>query len=226
MSEPLRIEDLIDHVTGMHPNCDALVHLSDAVTTAGQLDDLADQLVGHFVAEARKEGVTWAEIGQGLGVSRQAAQKRFVAKPASEPSHDRFTPRALAAIEAARAEARAAGHNYLGTEHLVLGLLSQPQGLGARAVVEKTTPERLRAAMNDVLGPRVDDEPEHTPYTPRGKRAIELTVTEAERLGHEHVGTEHILLGVLTERLGVGAKVLMDLGVDRNGVEEWLASHG
>lgn len=194
-----------------------------------QIGGLADQLVGHFVDAARKAGLTWAEIGGVLGVTRQAAQKRFVPRAAAQGTldpavYDRFTPRARAVITASEQEARAAGHGYLGTEHIVLGLLSQPEGVAAKYLVRKASPERLRAAMGEVLGPRSDPLPEYLPYTPRGKRAVELSVREAQRLGHGYVGTEHLLLGVLAEGHGIGAKVLIGLGVEQRGVEEYLAA--
>ncbi|MEU8547604.1 Clp protease N-terminal domain-containing protein [Streptomyces roseoverticillatus] len=234
MDEPVTLSDLVNRVTRLHPDGDALVHLSDAVVMSELIGDVADQLVGYFVDAARKSGVTWAEIGSAMGVTRQAAQKRFVHKAAAagmlavgalDPAtFDRFTPRARAVITASQEEARAAGHDYLGTEHLVLGLLSQPAGLAAKFLLEKTTPEQLRAAMEEVLGPRGDNAPEHIPYTPRGKKSVELSLLEAQRLGHQYVGTEHLLLGVLAEQHGVGAKVLLGLGVERRGVEEWLAA--
>ncbi|QLE75419.1 ATP-dependent Clp protease ATP-binding subunit [Streptomyces rectiverticillatus] len=234
MDEPVTLGDLVHRVTRLHPDGDALVHLSDAIVMSELIGDVADQLVGYFVDAARKEGLTWADIGSTMGVTRQAAQKRFVHKPTTagmlavgtlDPAtYERFTPRARAVITASQEEARAAGHDYLGTEHLVLGLLSQPAGLAAKYLLEKTTPEQLRTAMGEVLGPRRDNVPEQIPYTPRGKRSVELSLLEAQRLGHEHVGTEHLLLGVLAEQHGVGAKVLLGLGVERRGVEEWLAT--
>jgi hypothetical protein len=229
MDEPITLGDLVDKVTRRHPDGDALECLSEAVSMSEQIGGLADQLVGHFVDAARKAGLTWAEIGGVLGVTRQAAQKRFVLKAAALGTldatvYDRFTPRALAVITASEQEARAAGHGYLGTEHIVLGLLSQPEGLAGKYLAGKTTPEQVRAAMAEVIGPQSDTLPEQLPYTPRGKRAVELSVREAQRLGHDYVGTEHLLLGVLTEGHGIGAKVLIDLGVEPHGVEEFLAA--
>jgi hypothetical protein len=227
MDEPMTLGDLVDMVTSRHPDGDALECLSEAVSVSEQIGGLADQLVGHFVDVARKAGLTWAEIGGVLGVTRQAAQKRFVPKVAALGTldatvYDRFTPRARAVITASAEEARAAGHGYLGTEHIVLGLLSQPEGLAAKYLEQKTTPEQLRAAMGEALGPRSDTVPEDLPYTPRGKRAVELSVQEAQRLGHGYVGTEHLLLGVLAEGHGIGAKILLGLGVEQQGVEEYL----
>src|ERR1051326_5056953 len=208
MDEPMTLGDLVDTVIRHHPDGDALARLSEAVSVSEQIGQVADQLVGYFVDAARKAGATWAEIGTAMGVTRQAVQKRFVLKAAAvgaldEDVFERFTPRARAVISASEQEARAAGHEYLGTEHIVLGLLSQPQGLAAEYLAQRTTPEQLRAAVGEVLGPRSDTVPEQLTYTPRGKRAVELGLTEARRLGHEYVGTEHLLLGVLAEGRGI-----------------------
>ncbi len=206
-----------------------LQHLADAVALADRLGELADHLIGHFVDQARKAGATWTDIGQSMGVSKQAAQKRFVPKSAdTRGSLDagpfgRFTERARHVIVASQEEARAAGHDYLGTEHLVLGLLSEPDALAGRALAEQgITPEQIRAAMTVVLGPARDNVPEYIPYTPRAKKVLELTVREALRLGHNYVGTEHLVLGVLAEEEGVGAKTLVGLGLDRDKAEEWM----
>jgi hypothetical protein len=229
MDEPVDLEELVDRVTRRHPEGDVLVHLSEAVSMSDVISDVADQLVGHFVDAARTAGVTWAEIGRTMGVSRQAVQKRFVPRSAAvggldAAAFDRFTPRARAVVAASQDEARAAGHDYLGTEHIVLGLLSQPEGLAGKFLAEKTTPEQLRAAVSEVLGPRRDNVPEQIPFTSRGKRALELSLQEAQRLGHDYVGTEHLLLGVLAEQHGIGGQVLIRLGVDGRDLEEWLSA--
>jgi hypothetical protein len=229
MDEPVQIDHLIHHVTELHPQGDALVHLADAVTVSERIGDVTDQLVHHFVNAARAAGATWSEIGASMGVTRQAVQKRFVPRPTEPEALDaavsgRSTPRAQAVVAAAQEEARALGHNYIGTEHLVLGLLSQPESLGAQVLAERVTPQALRAAMSEALGPPAGQLLDRAPYTPRAKRALELTVEAADRLRHDYIGTEHILLGVLAEGLGIGARVLGDLGVDQHAVEEWLAA--
>jgi hypothetical protein len=229
MDEPLSVEDFVNRVKTRHPDGDELVHLGDAIAMTELLEEISDQLIGHFVDAARNAGVTWAEIGKRMGVTRQAVQKRFVSRPdaiaALGDVYDRFTPRAKKAIEASDDEARNAGHIYVGTEHLVLGLLSQPDGLAARALSETAPPERVREAVTSAFGPRCDEIPERIPFTPRAKKAIDLTLHEAQRLGHDYIGTEHILLGVLAEQQGIGAKVLTALGVSPAGIEEWLAAH-
>ena len=95
---------------------------------------MADHLIGHFVDQARRSGASWTDIGRSMGVTKQAAQKRFVPK---EPPQDfgRFTPRARNVVVAAQEEARAAGNTEIRPEHLVLGLLTEPEGLAVRALV-------------------------------------------------------------------------------------------
>jgi hypothetical protein len=225
----VRLDDLINLIHGVNPDGDALQHLTDAVALAGRLDELADHLIGHFVDQARKAGATWTDIGRSMGVSKQAAQKRFVPKSVdikgllgADP-FSRFTDRARRVILASQEEARAAGHDYIGAEHLVLGLLSEPEALAGRALAEQgITPEQVHAAMTVVLGPPKDTVPELIPYTPHAKKVIELAVREALRLGHNYVGTEHLLLGLLAEEEGVGAKILVGLSLSKDKAEEWM----
>ncbi|HEV7831460.1 MAG TPA: Clp protease N-terminal domain-containing protein [Pseudonocardiaceae bacterium] len=228
----IRLDDLINLIHGWHPDGDVLQHLTDATALADRLGEFADHLIGHFVDQARKAGATWTDIGQSMGVSKQAAQKRFVPKSADTRglldagAFGRFTERARHVIIASQEEARAAGHDYIGTEHLVLGLLREPDALAGRALAEQgITPEQIRAAMTVVLGPARDHVPEYIPYTPRAKKVLELTVREALRLGHNYIGTEHLLLGVLAEEEGVGAKILVGLGFAKDKAEEWMLAH-
>ena len=132
----VRLDDLIEAIKKVHT--DALDQLSDAVIAADHLGDVADHLIGHFVDQARRSGASWSEIGRSMGVSKQAAQKRFVAKPAGdaaaldpEAGFARFTPRARNVVMASMNEARAAGNSTIGLEHVVLGLLSEPDALAA-----------------------------------------------------------------------------------------------
>src|SRR5690348_4019355 len=130
MTGPVRLDDLIEAIKKAHT--DALEQLQDAVIAADHLGDVADHLIGHFVDQARRSGASWTDIGKSMGVTRQAAQKRFVPKAESDldPSQGfgRYTPRARNAVMAAHNEAKAAGNAEGLTEHLVLGLLSEPEG--------------------------------------------------------------------------------------------------
>src|SRR4051794_33783799 len=122
VSTNVRLDDLIEAIKKVHT--DALEQLQDAVLAADHLGDVADHLIGHFVDQARRSGASWTEIGKSMGVTRQAAQKRFVPKGSEndlDPSQgfNRYTPRARNVVVAAQNEARAANSGTIGTAHLV-----------------------------------------------------------------------------------------------------------
>src|SRR4249919_817573 len=131
MTNPVRLDDLIEALTKVHSA--PLDQLSDAAIAADHLGDVADHLIGHFVDQARRSGASWSEIGRSMGVTKQAAQKRFVPKAASDVAaldpnagFARFTPRARNVVMASMNEARATGNDTIGLEHLILGLLTEP----------------------------------------------------------------------------------------------------
>src|SRR5690348_15634598 len=135
IASPVRLDDLIQAIKKVHP--EALEQLSSAVLTADALGDVADHLIGHFVDQARRSGASWTDIGRSMGVSKQAAQKRFVPK-ADEPGEmdfARFTPKARKVIVDAQAAAGRAGAPTIQVGHLVLGLLGLPDALAAKAIV-------------------------------------------------------------------------------------------
>src|SRR6266498_3896111 len=123
MTNPVRLDDLIEAIKKVHS--DPLEQLSDAVIAADHLGEVADHLIGHFVDQARRSGASWTDIGRSMGVTKQAAQKRFVGKPDAEPSHgfQRFSQPARSAIVAGMNEAKKAGNAEMIPAHLVLGLL-------------------------------------------------------------------------------------------------------
>src|SRR5882762_3323603 len=140
MTNPVRLDDLIEAIKKVHS--DVLDQLSDAVIAADHLGDVADHLIGHFVDQARRSGASWTDIGRSMGVTKQAAQKRFVPKDPGVPidldpsqGFGRFTPRARNVVVAAQNEAHAAGNVEIGTDHLVLGLAVDPDALAAQAIV-------------------------------------------------------------------------------------------
>jgi hypothetical protein len=223
-STSIRLDDLIDAIKKVHP--EPLDQLQDAVIAADHLGDVADHLIGHFVDQARRSGASWTDIGKSMGVTRQAAQKRFVPKADVDldPSQgfSRFTPRARNVVTAAHNEGKAAGNTEGLPAHLVLGLLAEPEGLGAKAIVAQgAAPEAVRAAATAVLPPAADEVPELIPYGPDAKKVLELTFREALRLGHNYIGTEHILLALLEFENGKG--VLSDLGVTKEATEANVA---
>ena len=216
-----RLDDLIAGVETAHD--DPLDRVATAVLVAETLDDTADHLIGHFVDRARRAGASWTDIGRSMGVSKQAVQKRFVAK---EPAQDftRFTPRARNVVVAAQNEARTAGNAEIRPEHLALGLLAEPEGLAVRALAaQKITTEAVRQAATAALPPRVDEVPALIPFDTAAKKGLELTFREALRLGHDYVGTEHVLLALL--ELEGGSGVLSGLGVGKAAVESAVTAY-
>jgi hypothetical protein len=193
------------------------------VLTADHLGDVADHLIGHFVDQARRSGASWTEIGRSMGVTKQAAQKRFVAK-GEAPDLDagqafsRFTDRARKVVVTAQEEARARENSQIGVEHLVLGLVADPDGLGARTITAQgVSLSTVRQVAISRLPAAADSVPALIPFDAHGKKALELTFREALRMNHSHVGTEHILLALLELEHGTG--VLANLGVDKGRAE-------
>ena len=134
---------------------------------------------------------------------------------------ERFTDRARNAVRLAQEEARRLGHASVGTEHLLLGLLAEPQGVGARALVALgLSLDGLRTQVERDAGGGVGAPAGHVPYTPRAKKVLELSLREALQLGHNYIGTEHILLGLVREGEGVAAQVLFDQGVELAAVRQ------
>ena len=218
-SNPVRLDDLIAAIEQVHT--DALDQLSDAVLAADHLGEVADHLIGHFVDRARRSGASWSDIGRSMGVSKQAAQKRFVPKESDlDPSEgfSRFTARARNVVVAAQEAAREGGNSTITPAHLVLGLLSEPDGIGAKAIEQQGVPaDTVRRTALATLSPSEGDVPALIPFDAQAKKALELTFRQALRLGHNYIGTEHVLLALLEAEDGTG--VLAGLGVDRDRAE-------
>ncbi|HEX6870143.1 MAG TPA: Clp protease N-terminal domain-containing protein [Micromonosporaceae bacterium] len=229
LSNPIRLDDLIDAIKKAHT--DALEQLTDAVIVAEHLGDVADHLIGHFVDQARRSGASWTEIGKSMGVTKQAAQKRFTTKGATDLSEldpspsagfSRFTPRARNVVIAAHNEARAAGNDQMTSEHLILGLLSEPDAVAGLAITgEGVSLDRVREVATSALPLAAEQAPDLIPYGAGAKKALELTFREALRLGHNYIGTEHILLALLEFEDGAG--VLAELGLTKPVVEARIA---
>ena len=229
MSAPTSLDELIAYVHTVHPEDDALARLREAMLISQRLNEHADHLIGHFVDQARRSGASWTAIGESMGVTKQAAQKRFVPGAQDEPRgadaamFERFTPRARHSIATAQKEALKLRSPQIGTEHFLLGLMSQRKGLAARALkAQGVTEERVRAAVTAAAAPTGDDLPEQIPFAPRAKKAIQLAVREALQLGHNYVGTEHLLLALFGEDDGVAAGVLRELGASEEAAREWV----
>jgi hypothetical protein len=134
---------------------------------------------------------------------------------------ERFTDRARRVVVLAQEEARLLNHNYIGTEHLLLGLIHEGQGVAARALESlDVSLEAVRARVEEIIGQGQSAPTGHIPFTPRVKKVLELSLREALQLGHNYIGTEHILLGLIREGEGVAAQVLAELGAGLDRVRQ------
>ncbi|GAB3700242.1 Clp protease N-terminal domain-containing protein [Saccharopolyspora tripterygii] len=223
----IRLGDLIAGIK--KSNGDELAQLEGAVIVADHLGELADHLIGHFVDQARRSGASWTEIGHSMGVSKQAVQKRFVSKGSDDSGLEsgagfgKFTPRARNVVVLSQEAARDAGNDQIQLEHLVLGLLGEPDALAAKAIrSQDVSLDAIRDAATAALPERVEDMPALVPFDASAKKVLELTLREALRMGHNYVGTEHILLALLENENGEG--VLSGLGLDKRTSEAHITA--
>ncbi len=134
---------------------------------------------------------------------------------------ERFTDRARRVVVLAQEEARLLNHNYIGTEHILLGLIHEGEGVAAKALESLSISlEAVRSQVEDIIGQGGSSPSGHIPFTPRAKKVLELSLREALQLGHNYIGTEHILLGLIREGEGVAAQVLVKLGADLSRVRQ------
>ena len=134
---------------------------------------------------------------------------------------ERFTDRARRVVVLAQDEARRLNHDYIGTEHLLLGLVQEGEGVAAQALEALGIGlDAVRHQVEEIVGRGKDTPGGHIPFTPRAKKVLELSLREALQLGHDYIGTEHILLGLIREGEGVAAQVLVALGADLNLVRQ------
>lgn len=246
-AEPFTLQDLIEVVRGRAGQGNELDRVEEAGGLAGQLDALTEQLLDYFVQDARRAGLSWSQIGERLGVTKQGAQQRFTdhergpadlshqlvalgLPPLEEPQIRgsrnllrkvtgsqpvmRFTQAARLSITIGHEQARQLGSDYLGTEHLLLGLLHEQGGVATRAL--HAVGVDLDAVAAKVVpvsrsGSVLHDEP--ALLTSGSTQALETAMREALRLGHHYIGTEHILLGLLAGR-NTATELLADFGND------------
>jgi hypothetical protein len=215
----LRLDDLIERVRARHPG--PLDQVAGAVQAAGELSQLGDHLVGFFIDEARGAGESWAAIGERLGISRQAVQKRYA--PQAGNADAKRLPTVYAkmvndgkrVVVHAQQEARRRRAAFIGSEHLLLGLSGEPECVGARSLARcGAAPEVVAGAINGRIGvPAGEPGTDNLPFTPAGKAVLEHAARESVRLGHDYVGTGHLALGCLTASGGLAAEILGNLGV-------------
>ena len=224
-----RLDDLIGAVADAHP--DPLDRVTNAVQWAEELGEVADSLIGHFVDQARRAGSSWAEIGRSMGMSKQAAQQRFVAKSQSpstplDPSQgfSRFNDEARAVVIGAQERARQAGNDSIGMGHLLLALFAAADGAAARAVVaQQVSLSDVEKLATATLPPAAASVPALIPFDEHVKDALQRTFAQAQRLEADTIGSEHLLLAVLAVEQGTG--VLAALGATPEAIEEQLSIH-
>lgn len=211
-----------------------LQNVTEAMILSERIADLGDHVVDHFVGKAREAGASWAEIGQSLGVSKQAAQKRFArSKDVAGQRFQmrkgglftRFDETGRFVVQTAVRQAHGLPSMEITTLHLVTGLCDPESGQAARAISALAgAAEQVADAARDALTgpPKRPRKVKHLPFTEDCKKVLELSLREAIRAENRSIGSEHILLGLLREVGSEGARLLVDHGVTRGGVETWL----
>jgi Clp amino terminal domain, pathogenicity island component len=247
---PVPLDNLIAYVKTLRPDGGPLENVSDAFSVSDQLNEQSDALLGYFVDQARRSGLPWSQIGAAMGVSKQAAQKRFVPGQVSEhllaagfKTFSRFTDRAVrvlfaadrlaadrlaAADGAAAGQAESAEHAPIGAPELAAAFLSEPEGLAAKAIRQAgLTPEQVYAAVGTGPAPQL---PNHDraavselAFDDTAKATFREALKWALRMGHNYIGTEHLLLGVVFSG-GPVAEGFTALGLTPQGAEELITA--
>jgi hypothetical protein len=190
-------------------SADTLVQLEVASQRAGDLADLGDSLLNHFVDRCRRSGHTWAEIGEHLGVTRQAVQKRWP----GPVTFERFTDRARGALAKSQTEASNLHHNYVGTEHLLLALFDTGGGISDKVLRDLgVTHDAIVEEITRAIGLGSAPVSGLQPFTPRAKKVLEEAASAALELGHNYIGTEHLLLGLFRGQDGIAKRLLDERG--------------
>ena len=228
---PVPLDNLISYVKALHPDGGPLENVSDAFAVSSQMDEQADALLGYFVDQARRSGMSWSQIGSAMGVSKQAAQKRFVptkladlAAQNTQP-FSRFTARSARVLAAA---GQLAAPGPFSNAHLTAALLTEPDGLAALVIGKSgVTPEQLYAAVGAGPGARAENvgsaELLDLNIDQDARDALKGALKSALRLGHNYIGTEHLLLGLLAAG-GPTAAALTAVGLTPERAEELITA--
>jgi ATP-dependent Clp protease ATP-binding subunit ClpA len=210
MSEfPVPLDSLIAYVKAIHPDGGPLENVADAFTVSAQLDEQSDALIGHFVDQARRSGASWNQIGTAMGVSKQAAQKRFVSGRMSDLSDllpkggnafSRATDRAFRVLVAA---SKLAAPEPVGAAHVTAALFTEPEGVAAKVFeTAGLSAEQVSAALGTGLAAVVPTADKGAlrglALDESGKATLRDSLKWALRFGHNYIGTEHLMLGVLS----------------------------
>ncbi|MFD4789707.1 Clp protease N-terminal domain-containing protein [Streptomyces sp. NPDC058459] len=219
----IHLADLIARLDEELPGAGDLARISEARLRAQTLSDLGDQLIDHYVSKAKRSGASWTEIGDAIGVSKQAAQQRH-----APTAFERFTEPNRHGIVLAQEAARTHRHDSIGTEHLLLGLLGESQGLAYEVLVAKAGSEqRVRDAVAEALPPAGAKALRgHIAFREESKAAIEQARNASAELGHDRVGTEHLLLGLIRVEASPAARIMRELGFTPDELRETVAARG
>jgi hypothetical protein len=242
------LDELINQTRTQAATLEPLGLLASAAQVQQELAELGEQLLDHFVQEARAAGCSWSQIGTALGVSKQAAQQRHssvrsvLSKVLGSREYRgwrpfaRFTAPARQAVVLAQEEAKRLHHTYVGTEHLLLGLLAEGTegaegaqqaggGVAAQALRDAgISLEAARAGLVELIPPGEPAPCGHLPFTPWAKKVLELALREAMHLHHDHIGTEHLLLGLLREGEGLAVQLIVSAGAQPDRLREDVLS--
>jgi DNA-binding transcriptional MerR regulator len=215
------LAELVAHLYDELPDADDLARISEARRRAQALSDLGDRLVDHYVTEAKLGGASWNEISDALGsTSRDAEQRR------APNAFERFTDLNRHSIVLAQEAARTHQHELIGTEHLLLGLLSEPRGLAHEVLTARSDSGLdVRGAIEGSMPP-AGKKPllGHIPFGPDSKEAIGQALRASSELGHDWVGTEHTLLGLIRTEEGLAAQILRQLGFTSDNLRDLVTA--
>jgi hypothetical protein len=235
---PVPLDNLISYVKALHPQGGPLDKVSDAFAVSTQLDEQADALIGYFVDQARRSGLSWSQIGGAMGVTKQAAQKRFVPTKAAADlfppevakPFSRFTDRAVRVIAAA---GRLSAPEPVGPRHIVAAVLTEPEGVAAKAVAAAgLSPEQVYAAVGAGPAPQLTNADSvaalkagllRLEFDEASQGALKGSLRWALRLGHNYIGTEHLLLGVTFEG-GAASIALAAAGLSPQRAEQLIVA--
>jgi len=241
MTPPPTLQELIETVRQDSDSDQPLDQLVAAAAAAAQLEETTDALLGYFVDRCRRDGRSWTEISAALGVTKQAVHKRFASAIATHiaaanpaPTFERFTDRARHVVAESGQEATSLGDDFVGTEHLLLALFSEPQGIAARALAAMgVSQEAVRTAILAAgdRAPGRDEAPAtgtaaalklaaatsatagtRPPFSGPAKRALRDALAVALEFGHNYIGTEHLLLGLYRNDDSLAAQILTQAG--------------
>lgn len=218
---PTTLTSLIEEVEARAPSSEPLDLLATAASTVEALNDAADSVLSHFVDRSRRAGHSWTEIGAALGVTKQAVQKRFTGERREPRGWERFTDRARNVVEKhAAAVSSELGHNYIGTEHLLAAMWGEPDGVAAKALDDAGL---TRDAVIAAVDQRVERGHQGLGgFTPRAWVAVENGARVALEMDHNYVGTEHLLLSLMSGVGGFADEILNEAGITVDKVRAYV----